>query len=43
MRDMFSNTQHHVFREQSQAILRAMRAIYWLAKEASMNVKKTVE
>ena len=33
MRDTFSNTQHRVFRAQSQAILTAMRAVYWLAKE----------
>ena len=31
MRDTFSNTQCHVFKEQLQAILTAMRAIYWLA------------
>ena len=43
MRDTFSNTQRRVFREQLQAILTAMRAVYWLAKEACMNVKKTVE
>jgi len=43
MRDTFSNTQRRVFREQSEAILTAMRAVYWLAKEAFMNVKKTVE
>ena len=43
LRDTFSNTQHRVFRKQSQAILTAMIAVYWLAKEACMNVKKTVE
>ena len=38
-RDMFSNTQCHVFREQSQAIPTAMRAVYWLAKEDIATVK----
>ena len=33
MRDTFSNIQRHVFREQSQAILTAMRAVYWVAKD----------
>ena len=39
MRDTFSNTQSHVFREQSQAILTAMRAVYWLVKEDKATVK----
>lgn len=40
MRNTFSNTQHHVLREQSQAILTAiLRAIYWLAKEDMATVK----
>ena len=39
MRDTFSNTQRHALREQSQAILRAMRALYWLAKEDVTTVK----
>ena len=39
MRDTFSNTQRRVFREQSQAILTAMRAVYWLAKEDIATVK----
>lgn len=39
MRDTFSNTQHRVFRAQSQAILTAMRAVYWLAKEDIATVK----
>ena len=39
MRDTFSNTQCHALREQSQAILRAMRALYWLAKEDVTTVK----
>ena len=39
MRDTFSNTQRHALREQSQAILRAMRALYWLAKEDITTVK----
>lgn len=39
MRDMFSNKQCRVFREQSQAILTAMRAVYWLAKENIATVK----
>ena len=39
MRDTFSNTQHRLFRAQSQAILTAMRAIYWLAKEDIATVK----
>ena len=33
MRDMFRNKQCCVFREQSQAILTEMRALYWLAKD----------
>ena len=33
MRDTFSNIQRHVFREQSQAILTATRAVYWVAKD----------
>ena len=37
MRDTFSNTQHRLFREESQAILTAMRAVYWLAKEDYSN------
>lgn len=39
MRDTFSNTQHRLFRAQSQAILTAMRAVYWLAKEDIATVK----
>ena len=39
MREMFRNTQRHVFREQSQAILTAMRAVYWLDKEDKATVK----
>ena len=39
MRDTFNNTQHHVFRAQSQVILTAMRAVYWLAKEDVATVK----
>ena len=39
MRDTFSNTQRRVFREHSQAILTAMRAVYWLAKEDIATVK----
>ena len=39
MRDTFSNTQRHALREQSQAILTAMRAVYWLAKEDIATVK----
>ena len=39
MRDMFSNTQRRLFREQSQAILIAMRAVYWLVKEDKATVK----
>ena len=39
MRDTFSNTQRRVPREQSQAILTAMRALYWLAKEDIATVK----
>ena len=39
MRDTFSNTQRRVLREQSQAILTAMRAVYWLAKEDIATVK----
>ena len=39
MRDTFSNTQRRVFRAQSQAILTAMRAVYWLAKEDIATVK----
>ena len=38
-RDTFNNTQHHVFRAQSQVILTAMRAVYWLAKEDVATVK----
>ena len=33
MRDTFSKTQRRLFRAESQAILTAMRAVYWLAKE----------
>ena len=32
-RDTFSNEQHLVFREQLQAIVTGMRAVYWLAME----------
>ena len=39
MRDTFSNIQCCVFREQLQAILTAMRAVYWLAKEDIATVK----
>ena len=39
MRDTFSNTQSRVFRAESQAILTAMRAVYWLAKEDIATVK----
>ena len=39
MRDTFSNTQHRLFRAQLQAILTAMRAVYWLAKEDIATVK----
>ena len=39
MRETFSNTQRHVFREQSQVILKAMRAAYWLVKEDKATVK----
>ena len=36
---MFRNIQCRVFREQSQAILTVMRAVYWLAKEDIATVK----
>ena len=39
VRDMFRNIQCRVFREQSQAILTAMRAVYWLTKEDIATVK----
>ena len=39
MWDTFSNTQHCVFRAQSQAILTAMIAVYWLAKGDIATVK----
>ena len=39
MRDTFSNTQRRLFRAESQAILTAMRAVYWLAKEDIATVK----
>ena len=39
MKDTFRSTQHCAFREQSRAILTAMRAVYWLAKEDIATVK----
>ena len=39
MRDTFNSKPRGVFREQSQAILTAMRAVYWLAKEDIATVK----
>ena len=39
IRDTFNSTQCCVLREQLQAILTAMRAIYWLAKEDIATVK----
>ena len=39
MKDTFSSTQRRVLREQSQAILTAMRALYWLAKEDIATLK----
>ena len=39
MKKTFSNTHRNVFREQWQAILAAIRAVYWLAKEDIVTVK----
>ena len=39
MQDTFNNQQHHVIREQSCAIITAMKADYWLAKEDIVIVK----
>ena len=39
MQDTFNNQQRHVMREQSHAIITAMKAVYWLAKEDIATVK----
>ena len=39
MRDTFSNTECRILRKQSQAILTAMRAVYWLDKVDIATVK----
>ena len=39
MRDTFNNQQRCVMREQSHAIITAMKAVYWLAKEDIATVK----
>ena len=43
LRDMFSNMRCHVFREQSQAILTAMRAVYWPAGQGGHSHRLTAQ
>ena len=39
MRDTFNNQERRIMREQSHAIITAMKAVYWLAKEDIATVK----